>query len=157
MAIPTHRLDLSAVSPDVYRAMGRLDASARKLGLETSLVELIKTRVSQINGCAFCIDMHTKDAIAAGEDPARLFLLDAWRESPQFTARERAALGLAEAITDVSGTSVPDDAYEAAAAEFAETELAAVIWVAVVINGWNRVAITSRMEPGHYRPRGAGE
>lgn len=156
MAIPTHRLDLSSASADVYRAMSRLDVSARKLGLEASLVELIKTRASQLNGCAFCIDMHTKDALAAGEDPGRLFLLDAWRESPQFTARERAALALAEAITSVSGTNVPDDVYDAAAATFDETELAGVIWVSVVINGWNRVAITSRMEPGHYQPTSTG-
>ena len=153
MAYVAHRMDLSAVSPAAYRAMSRLDVAAGgDAGLGPALIERVKTRVSQLNGCAFCLDMHTRDAIAGGEDPMRLHVLAAWRESPAYTPRERAALALAESITLLATAAVGDDVYDAAAAVFAEDELAAVIWVAIAINAWNRVAVTTRLEPGHYRP-----
>lgn len=127
-------------------------ASAREAGVEPELLELVRIRASQINGCAFCIDMHTKDALAAGEDTQRLFLLDAWRESPGYSDRERAALALTEAITLVHDGQVPDDVYAAAAGVFSEAELAAVMWAAIVINAYNRIAISSRMAAGVYQP-----
>ena len=152
MGSPSHRMDLERAAPKAYRAMIRLDAAAHHDGLEPLLVELVKTRASQINGCAYCLDMHTKDARAAGETEERLYLLAAWRESPLFTPRERAALALTESVTLLADTRVPDAAYDEAAAHFDESELAALIWLIIVINAWNRVAVTTRMEPGHYQP-----
>jgi AhpD family alkylhydroperoxidase len=152
MSVVAHRMDLATVSPAAYRAMLELDSEVHHLGLDPLLVELVKTRASQINGCAFCIDMHTKDARAAGESEERLYLLNAWRESPLYSAPERAALALAEAVTRLGEAGVPDDVYEEARAQFSEQELAGVIWMIVVINAWNRVAITTRLEPGHYVP-----
>jgi AhpD family alkylhydroperoxidase len=135
--------------------MAALDVSVRHSGIDPGLHELLKIRASQINGCAYCIDMHTKDARAHGESEQRIYALPAWRETPFFTARERAALALTEAITLVHDGQVPDDVYAEAARHFEEPELAAVIWAATVINGWNRVAITSRAVAGSYQPRGA--
>jgi AhpD family alkylhydroperoxidase len=109
-------------------------------------------RVSQINGCAFCIDMHSKDARAAGEQEQRLYALNAWRETPFYSPRERAALALAEEMTNLSTNHVPDAAYEEAARYFEPKELAQLIWCVTIINAWNRIAITSRMVPGSYQP-----
>ena len=107
-----------------------------------------------MNGCAYCLDMHTKDARAAGETEQRIYALNAWRETPFFTDRERAALALAESITNLSAGHVPDDVFAEAAATLGETELAQVIWRATIINAWNRIAISTRMVPGSYQPGG---
>jgi AhpD family alkylhydroperoxidase len=116
------------------------------------LLELIKLRASQINGCAYCLDMHTKDARAMGETEQRLFTLSAWRETPFFTERERAALALTEAVTLVSIDHVPDDVYAQAHAQFNDDELMNLVMAIATINTWNRLAITFRAEPGHYQP-----
>jgi AhpD family alkylhydroperoxidase len=150
------RVALKQVTPKVSAAMGALHAAAvaaaADAGLEPELLELVRIRASQVNGCAFCIDMHTLDARAKGETEQRIYALDAWRETPFFTPRERAALTLAEAVTLVHDGRVPDAVYRAAAEVFKEDELAALIWTLVVINAYNRVAITTRMQPGNYTP-----
>ncbi|MFE1437997.1 carboxymuconolactone decarboxylase family protein [Streptomyces sp. NPDC058739] len=156
------RLAWAELAPDVYRAMVRLEAAAKK-GLDPRLVELVKIRASQLNNCAFCLDMHSKDALAAGESVERIVQLGAWRESEHFyTERELAALELTEAVTVLAGGTsqafgtgggfVPDEVYERAAERFEEAELAHVIAVITVINAWNRFGVTCRMAPGHYRP-----
>lgn len=124
----------------------------QKSGLEPSLVELIKTRVSQINGCAYCIDLHTKDARARGESEQRLYALSAWQETPFFTERERAALAWAEAVTEVANEHVPDEVYEIARQQFTEKELVDLTLAIIAINGWNRLAIAFRAVPGTYQP-----
>jgi AhpD family alkylhydroperoxidase len=138
--------------------MGTLHATAvsaaSDAGLEPELLELVRIRASQINGCGFCLDMHTKDARAKGETEQRIYALDAWQEAPFYTPRERAALALAEAVTLVSDGRVPDDVYRDAADVFKEAELAALIWAAIVINAYNRVAIATRMPFGGYKPAG---
>jgi AhpD family alkylhydroperoxidase len=146
------RLDLEATAPRSYAAMSRLSTDTGTFGLEPLLLELVRTRASQLNGCAYCLDMHTKDAVALGEDPQRLHVLPAWREADWYSARERAALALAEEMTRLGPGGVPDDVFAAAAAVFTEHELAGLIWAITAINAWNRIAITSRMEPGHYQP-----
>jgi AhpD family alkylhydroperoxidase len=129
-----------------------LERYLHQCGLERSLIELVKLRASQINGCAFCIDMHTKDARAAGETEQRLYLLDAWRESPFYSDRERAALAWAEAVTRVSERHVPDEVYQEAGRHFSDKELVDLNWVVVAINAWNRLAISFRLPPGTYQP-----
>jgi AhpD family alkylhydroperoxidase len=146
------RLDLEAIAPHTYAAMSRLSNETGTFGLEPLLLELVRTRASQLNGCAYCLDMHTKDAVARGEDPQRLHVLAAWREAGWYSDRERAALALTEAMTRLEAGGVPDDVFAAAAAVFTEHELAGLIWAVTAINAWNRIAITSRMEPGHYQP-----
>lgn len=146
------RLDFSRVSPGVRNAMLGLEAFVAKSGIERPLIELVKMRASQINGCAYCLDMHSKDARAAGETEQRLYVLDAWRESPFYSARERAALAWTEALTLVAETHAPDDAFAAARAEFSEQELVELTLAIVAINGWNRIAIGFRAEPGTYQP-----
>jgi AhpD family alkylhydroperoxidase len=121
--------------------------------LERPLVELVKIRASQINGCAYCIDMHTKDARAAGETEQRIYALNAWRETPFFTDRERAALEWTETVTRVADTHVPDEIYERVAAQFKEEELVALTFAVVVINSWNRLAISLRPPVGSYQPK----
>jgi AhpD family alkylhydroperoxidase len=143
------RMELSALAPRQLGAMARLEAS---IELDGRLRELIKVRASQINGCAFCIDMHWKDARGAGESEERLYMLGAWHESPLYDDRERAALELTEAITRTADGHVPDDAWERASAVFAPEELAQVVLSATTINAWNRLMIASRAEPGHYTP-----
>jgi AhpD family alkylhydroperoxidase len=153
---PISRVALKKITPDVSAAMGNLHAAAisaaREAKVEPELLELIRIRASQINGCAFCIDMHTKDARAAGETEQRVHALNAWRETPFFTARERAALALTEAVTLVHDGRVPDAVYAEAAEVFDETQVAALIWAATVINAYNRIAIATRMVPGGYQP-----
>lgn len=146
------RLNVSRISPDGNNAMYGLEAYVHKSGLEPSLLELVKTRASQINGCGYCLDMHTRDARAQGETEQRLYTLSAWRETPFFTGRERAALAWTEAVTNVAQTGVPDDVYEAAAGYFAEKELVDLTLAIVAINGWNRMAIAFRKVPGSYQP-----
>jgi AhpD family alkylhydroperoxidase len=137
--------------------MYKLQKYVDESGLEHSLLELIKTRVSQINGCAFCIDMHTKDARAAGETEQRLYGLSAWREAPYYSERERAALAWAEAITHISQTHASDEEYEAARAQFGAEELVKLTMAVIAINGWNRLAIAFRTEAGKYQPRRKAE
>lgn len=146
------RLDYGEASPGALKAMIGLEAHTRRSGLEHSLLELVKTRASQLNGCAFCLDMHTKDARAAGETEQRLYLLSAWREAPFYTDRERAALAWTEAVTLITEGHVPDDVYEEARAHFNETELVDLTLAVVAINGWNRLAIAFRSEAGKYEP-----
>ena len=140
-----NRINLSKTDPKAYEAMIGLEKYLDQSGLDKTLYELIKTRASQINGCAFCINMHTRDAIALGETAQRLFLLDAWRETELFTKKERAVLELTEAMTLITNGHVPDAVYENAAHHLTAKELAAVIMAVVAINGWNRIAITTRM------------
>ena len=150
------RVALKKVTPQVSAAMGGLHAAAvaaaTEAGLEPALLELVRIRASQINGCAFCIDMHTKDARAAGETEQRLYCLSAWRECPFYTDRERAALEWTEAVTRVADTHVPDDVFERARAQFSEKELADLNVAVIAINAWNRIAIPFRATPGTYHP-----
>ncbi|MGN9759389.1 carboxymuconolactone decarboxylase family protein [Streptomyces sp. SD31] len=150
------RVALKKNTPDVSAAMGSLHAAAvsaaQDAKVEPQILELIRIRASQINGCAFCLDMHTKDARAAGETEQRVYALNAWRESPFYTERERAALALTEAVTLVIDGHVPDEVYAEAAAVFDEAQIAALIWAATVINAYNRIAIATRMVPGAYQP-----
>ncbi|GAB2835192.1 carboxymuconolactone decarboxylase family protein [Lentzea nigeriaca] len=144
-------MNLKSVTPDVSAAMRALHVaaadSAAKAGLPGSLLELLRLRVSQINGCEFCIDLHARDARAGGESQQRLDALGAWQDSSLFDAREKAAFALAETITLVHDDRVPDEVYRAAAAEFGEAATAALIWVCTVINAYNRIAISTRMVP----------
>ncbi|WP_258314700.1 carboxymuconolactone decarboxylase family protein [Streptomyces sp. Act143] len=148
----TPRLAWAEQAPEVFKAMVRLDAAARK-GLDPRLLELVKVRASQINRCALCVDMHSKDALAAGESVERIVQLSAWEESEHFyTERELAALALTEAVTVLTDGFVPDAVYERAAAHFEEAELAQLIAAITVINAWNRFGVTCRLVPGHYQP-----
>ncbi|HET8940642.1 MAG TPA: carboxymuconolactone decarboxylase family protein [Rudaea sp.] len=135
------------------QALRDLEAYIHDCGLEPALIELVKMRASQINGCAYCLDMHSKDARAAGETEQRLYVLDAWREAPFYTARERAALEWTEAVTRVADTHVPDDVHERVAQHFNQKDLLALTLAVIAINGWNRLAISSRTEAGTYQPR----
>jgi len=147
------RIDLYKSWPAGYEAMINLQATLDGAGLDPLLVELIKTRVSQINACAYCIDMHTKDARALGETEQRLYALNAWHETPFFTDKERAALALAESITLLADTHVPDDVVDEARRHFDDEELTKVVFQIVAINAWNRIAVTGRTEVGGYRSR----
>src|SRR6202035_964186 len=147
------RLEAQKVSPAAYQAMLGLEMFVRKSSnLEPSLIELVKMRASQINGCAFCIDMHSKDARAEGETEQRLYALNAWRETPFFNDRERAALAWAEAVTLVAEGHVPDEVYDEARQQFSEEELVNLTMTLVTINSWNRLAIAFRAVPGTYQP-----
>ena len=145
------RLEYWKASPDSYKAMMALDAYLRGSGLEKSLLHLVKLRASQINGCAYCIDMHWKDARAGEETEQRLYGLDAWREAPYYTDRERAALEWTEALTKITEGHAPDAAYDAVRGHFSDKELADLTWAIAAINAWNRVAIALRSEAGSYR------
>jgi AhpD family alkylhydroperoxidase len=145
------RLDFTRVSPRALQAMMGLQNYVNNSGLEHKLLELVKMRASQINGCGYCLDMHTKDALAAGETVQRLFLLDAWREAPFYSERERAALEWTEALTILHEEHVPDPAYALARAHFSEEELVNLSLAIVAINGWNRLMIGFRGEVGSYQ------
>jgi AhpD family alkylhydroperoxidase len=145
------RLDYTKLAQEPIKAMYALGGYLARCGLEERLLELVKIRASQINGCAYCIDMHTKDARAAGETEQRIYALSAWRETPFFTDRERAALTWTETVTHI-GDGVTDAAYEEARRQFTEKELVDLTWAVVAINGWNRVAISFRAVPGAYQP-----
>jgi AhpD family alkylhydroperoxidase len=147
------RLKYSSVAPEALKGMRELERYVHDSGLERPLYELIKIRASQINGCAYCIDMHTKDARKAGETEQRLYALSAWRETPFYSERERAALAWTEAITLISENDVPDDLYENVSSHFSEKELVDLTMAIVAINGWNRLAISFRTVPGSYVPR----
>ena len=146
------RISYSKVSPGAYRAMFGLEKYVRESGLEPSLLELVKLRASQINGCAFCLNMHSKDLRAIGEEEQRLDTLEAWRECPWYSDRERAALAWTEALTLVADTHAPDDIYEAVRAQFKEKELSDLTLAIATINAWNRLSIGARTMPGAYQP-----
>ncbi|MER5556686.1 carboxymuconolactone decarboxylase family protein [Streptomyces sp. NPDC002793] len=151
---PEHpaRLQWAELAPDVYKAMVRLDVAARK-GLDPTLLELVKIRASQLNHCAFCLDMHSKDALAAGESVERIVQLSAWEESQHFyTEKELAAIRLTEAVTVLTDGFVPDEVYANAAKHFEEAELAHLVAAITTINAWNRFGVTFRLPPGHYTP-----
>jgi AhpD family alkylhydroperoxidase len=147
------RINYAQTSPDGLKAMLGLSAYVRESGLEPSLLELVYIRASQINGCAYCIDMHTKDARANGETEQRIYALDAWRETPFFTERERAALAWTEAVTRVYFDHVPESVYKLVCAQFSEKELVDLNFAVVLINSWNRIAIPFRLVPGEYQPK----
>jgi AhpD family alkylhydroperoxidase len=151
------RLDYSKAAPGSVQAMYKLQRFSEESELERPLLELVKTRVSQINGCAFCIDWHTKDARAAGETEQRLYGLSAWREAPYYSERERAALAWAEVVTLISQIHASDEEYDAASAQFSEEELVKLTMAIIAINGWNRLAIAFRPEVGKYQPRASAE
>ena len=146
------RIDSTRVSPGAFRAMLGLEKYIHDCGLEPSLLELVRMRASQINGCAYCLDMHSKDARAAGETEQRLYLLDAWREAPFYTERERAALAWTEALTLIADNHAPDEVYTATREFFTEQELVNLTLAIVAINGWNRISIGFRTTVGKYRP-----
>ncbi len=141
------------VAPGAYEAMSGLERYLRQCGLEESLIHLIKLRASQINGCAYCLDMHWKDLRAIGESEQRLYSLDAWRECPYYSDRERAALAWTEAVTLVAESHVNDDVYEDVRRHFTNRELADLTLAIATINGWNRLSIAARTEPGTYQPK----
>ncbi len=146
------RIQYPKAAPEVFRAMLDLEQQVEKGGLEASLLDLVKLRASQINGCAYCIDMHSKDARARGESEQRLYALDAWRETPFYSKRERAALAWTEAVTLVTNGHVPDKVYEEVRQQFSDAEVARLTLAVVAINGWNRFGIAFRTERGRYRP-----
>ena len=145
------RIDTARVRPDAYKAMTALQSYVDRSSVEQSVRLLLAIRASQINGCAFCLHMHMRDARKAGETQERLEVVSAWREVPLFTDRERAALAWAEAVTLVANSHVPDEVYEAARAEFTEQELVDLTMAAVAINGWNRLMIAFRIPPAVAR------
>jgi AhpD family alkylhydroperoxidase len=147
--IPAGRIQLADHAERAYAAMSRFSASVE---LDEGLRHLVELRASQLNGCAFCLDMHWKDARAAGETEERLSMIPAWRESPLFTEREQAALALTEAVTLISDLDVSDELWEDATNYFDADELAQLVFAITVINAWNRLMITARAEPGHYTP-----
>jgi AhpD family alkylhydroperoxidase len=144
------RIDLMHVNPGIVQSMLGLERQVRQAGIDSKLLELVRMRASQINGCAYCLDMHSKDARANGETEQRLYGLEAWREAPYYSARERAALEWAEALTLVSETHVPDDVFERVREQFSEDELAHLSLAIVAINGWNRLNVAARTVPGNY-------
>jgi AhpD family alkylhydroperoxidase len=146
------RIDYARVAPAALRAQFGLESYVRGSGLEHSLLELVKLRASYMNGCAYCVDMHTKDARAAGETEQRLYGVAVWREAPFYTPRERAALAWTESVTDVGRTGVPDDVYAEARRHFSEEELVNLTMAVVAINGWNRLAVSFRAPVGTYQP-----
>ena len=146
----TARIDLMHVNPGVVKAMLGLERQVRQAGLDHTMLNLVRMRASQINGCAYCLDMHSKDARAAGETEQRLYGLDAWRETPYYSPREQAALEWTEALTLVANTRVPDDVYERVREQFSEDELVHLSLAIVAINGWNRLNVAARTVPGTY-------
>ena len=146
------RIDYKTAAPGALKAMLGLETYVRNSGLEHSLLELVKTRVSQINGCAHCLDMHTKDARAAGETEQRLYVLPAWREAPFYSERERTALAWAEAVTQISASAVEDKLYDEVRRHFDEKALVDLTLAIIAINGWNRLAVPFRAETGSYQP-----
>jgi len=144
------RLDYEKAFPDGFDAMLELERAVRKSGLEPLLLELVKLRSSQLNGCAYCLDMHSKDALARGEHEQRLHVLAAWREAPFYNPRERAALAWCEALTLLPETGAPDEIYAEVEAQFSPEEIAALTFQIVAINGWNRLAVGLRTPVGDY-------
>ena len=147
------RFDFVKAAPGAYRAMAGLESYLHECGLEESLLHLIKLRASQINGCAYCLDMHWKDLKAIGEKDERLYELNAWEEAPFYSERERAALAWTDAVTEVSKSHVPDQLYENVRKHFSEKEMADLTLAIATINAWNRLSISARAVPGTYQPR----
>ena len=147
------KIDYSKLASQGLSALRQLQGYVEGCGLEHSLSELVKTRASQINGCAYCLVMHTNDARKIGESDERMHLLNAWREAPIYTARERAALAWTEAVTLVSETHVPDEVYDQVRKQFSEKEIVDLTLAVVAINSWNRLAIPFKTPPGSYQPR----
>lgn len=146
------RLDYSQVAPKAIKGLLEIENYIHHSNLEKSLFELVKTRASQINGCGYCLDMHTKDARKEGETEQRLYALSAWRETPFFTERERIALEWTEALTLIAGNPISDELYERVSKEFNEQDLIALTMTIIAINGWNRLAIPFRTVAGSYNP-----
>jgi AhpD family alkylhydroperoxidase len=146
------RINHVHLSGNAFKAMMDLEEHLKQSSLETGFKHMLKLRASQINGCAYCIDMHWKDAKAAGETDMRLYGLDAWEECPYYTDRERAALAYVESVTRVAETHVPDAVFDKVRSHFSEQEVVDLTWLAAAINAWNRVAISMRSEPGKHQP-----
>src|SRR6187399_2990459 len=144
------RIDVMHVSPGIVQSMLGLERQVRQAGFDSKMLDLVRMRASQINGCAYCLDMHSKDARANGETEQRLYGLEAWRETPYYSARERAALEWTEALTLITEGHVPDEVYDRVRQEFSEDELAHLSLAVVAINGWNRLNIAARTVPGDY-------
>jgi AhpD family alkylhydroperoxidase len=149
----TQRLSYARVAPEAYQAMRALEDYVKSTGLERPLLELIRVRASYANGCAYCVDMHTKDARAAGETEQRLFAVPVWREAPFFSPRERAGLAWAEAVTELPPGGVSDEVYHEARGHFSESEIVQLTMAVIAINGWNRLAVAFRSDVGGYQPR----
>jgi AhpD family alkylhydroperoxidase len=149
------RLDYAKASPEAAKAMLQLESVVRRSGIDAKLLELIKIRASQLNGCAYCIDMHAKDARFKGETEQRIYALDAWRETPFFTEKERAALAWTEAVTNIQTGHAPDAVYHELSRNFSEEERVNLTLAITTINAWNRIAIGFRMVPGSYQPSAA--
>ena len=147
------RLNFRAAPPEALKGMYELEQYVRSSGLDHKLLHLLKTRASQMNGCAYCLDMHTKDARAVGETEQRLYTVAAWRETPFFTDKERAALAWTEALTDIQLGHAPDEVFEEVNRHFSQTELIALTLAITTINAWNRIAIGFRAVPGTYQPQ----
>jgi len=147
------RIDYRSVSPEAIKGMYELESFVRTCGLDGTLIHLVKVRASQINGCAYCIDMHTKDARADGESEQRLYALNAWRETPFFTEAERAGLARAEALTNIQQGHAPDDVYEELTRHFSEKDIVSLSLAITTINAWNRIAIGFRAPAGTYQPQ----
>lgn len=154
MELMQPRINFYKVDGAAIHAMRGLESYLNQSGLESSLRELVKMRASQINGCAYCLDMHSQDARAGGETEQRLYCLDAWREAPFYSDRERAALEWTETITLIAGAHAPDDVYERVRQQFTEREMVSLTMAVVAINGWNRLAIGFRAAAGTYQPGG---
>lgn len=148
----TQRMNAMAVAPKAYHAMYGLEAYVQQSGLEHGLIHLVKLRVSYMNGCAYCVDMHTKDARAAGETEQRVYSVPVWHETPYYSPRERAAFAWAESVTALSDQGITDAMYEAVRKEFSEAELVHLTMAIVAINGWNRLSIALGSEVGSYQP-----
>jgi len=149
------RLNPHAIAPEPYRRQAAMEKYLADCGLEDSIKHLVKIRASQLNGCAYCLDMHTKDARAEGETEQRIYALSVWRETPFFTDKERAALAWTEAVTQVSHGGVSEGVYEAVRDHFGEKELVDLTWAIASINAWNRIAISFHSVPGEYQPLSA--
>jgi AhpD family alkylhydroperoxidase len=149
------RLDYTKASPEAYRAMAQLEALVRNSGLDAKLLELVKIRASQMNGCAYCIDMHTKDARSKDETEQRIYALDAWRETPFFSETERAALAWTEALTNIQQGHAPEAVYQEVRRHFNEAEIMNLTLAITTINAWNRIAIAFRIVPGSYQAAAA--
>lgn len=147
------RLNYQKVAPEALKPMLELEKYVATSGLDRSLYELVKTRASQINGCAYCLDMHTKDARKSGETEQRLYVLSAWRETSFYTPKERAALAWTEAATQISEKGVSEELFKATSQHFEEKELVALTMAIIAINGWNRLAISFGTVPGSYQPK----
>ena len=147
------RINYSRAAPEGVRALGSLDTYVQNAGLEARLLDLVRVRASQLNGCAYCLDMHTKDARAGGATEQRLYCLSAWHETPFYTGRERAALAWTDAITRIGDGPVPDALYEEVRLRFADQELVDLTLGIIAINAWNRLSIAFRTEPGRYLPK----